>query len=112
VESVRLMLGFFCRAGCWHRYVAQRMALARKCGSEAYYLPSAFRRSYRDVVALLLPCSADSSASVVAPIDKLSVVFSILLVTLILGEPVTWRLTVGGGLVTSGVLLLAWPSGA
>jgi transporter family protein len=48
-------------------------------------------------------------ASVVAPIDKLSVVFAILLSVAILGEPLTWKLALGGGLVTAGALVLAWP---
>jgi transporter family protein len=46
-------------------------------------------------------------ASGVAPIDKLSVVFVIVLACLFLGEPLTWRVALGGTLVTAGVLLLA-----
>ena len=46
-------------------------------------------------------------ASQVAPIDKLSVVFVILLAWLFLGEPVTWRIFVGGTLVVAGAVVLA-----
>lgn len=51
-------------------------------------------------------------ASLVAPIDKLSVVFAIILALVFLGEPLTLRLAVGGVLIVAGVLVLAWPVGA
>ncbi|WP_417067479.1 EamA family transporter [Niveibacterium terrae] len=47
-------------------------------------------------------------ASLVAPVDKLSVVFAIALGVLILGEPLSAKLLLGGALVVSGVLVLAW----
>ena len=46
-------------------------------------------------------------ASLVAPIDKLSVAFAIVLAVLFLGEPLTLRLVVGGGLVVAGALVIA-----
>ena len=46
-------------------------------------------------------------ASRVAPIDKLSVALVIVLAVVFLGEPLTWRVAVGGGLVVAGVLVLA-----
>lgn len=46
-------------------------------------------------------------ASRVAPIDKLSVALVIVLALLFLGEPLTWKIAVGGGLVVAGVLVLA-----
>jgi transporter family protein len=46
-------------------------------------------------------------ASLVAPIDKLSVVFAIALGVLVLGEPLTWRLVAGGGLIVAGALVIA-----
>jgi transporter family protein len=46
-------------------------------------------------------------ASLVAPIDKLSVAFAIALGILVLGEPFTWRLALGGGLVVAGALVIA-----
>jgi transporter family protein len=48
-------------------------------------------------------------ASLVAPIDKLSVAFAIVLAVLFLGEAVTLKLVIGGGLILFGVLILAWP---
>jgi transporter family protein len=48
-------------------------------------------------------------ASMVAPIDKLSVAFAIVLAVLFLGEAVTVKLVIGGGLILFGVLILAWP---
>ena len=48
-------------------------------------------------------------ASLVAPIDKLSVVFAMILALIFLGEPLTSRLCLGGALVVAGVLVIAWP---
>ena len=47
-------------------------------------------------------------ASRVAPIDKLSVVVSMALALLFLGESLTWTKCVGGGLIVAGSLVLAW----
>ncbi len=46
-------------------------------------------------------------ASQVAPIDKLSVALVIVTGIVVLGEPLTWRVAVGGGLIVVGVLVLA-----
>lgn len=46
-------------------------------------------------------------ASLVAPIDKLSVAFAIVLGVLLLGEPLTWRLVAGGSLIIAGALVIA-----
>lgn len=46
-------------------------------------------------------------ASLVAPIDKLSVAFAIALGVLVLGEPLTWRVALGGALVVAGALIIA-----
>jgi transporter family protein len=46
-------------------------------------------------------------ASRVAPVDKLSVALVIVLAVLVLGEPLTGRLVLGGALVVAGVLVLA-----
>jgi transporter family protein len=48
-------------------------------------------------------------ASQVAPIDKLSVVFAILLGVIFLGEALTLKLAIGGILIVCGVLFIAWP---
>lgn len=48
-------------------------------------------------------------ASQVAPIDKLSVAFAIVLGVVFLGEALTVKLAIGGILIISGVLILAWP---
>lgn len=45
-------------------------------------------------------------ASKVAPIDKLSVVFTILLAFVILKEPVSWKVLVGGCLIAGGSLVI------
>ena len=47
-------------------------------------------------------------ASKVAPIDKLSVVFVIVLAAIFLHEKMTWHQWVGGGLITIGAVVLAW----
>ena len=47
------------------------------------------------------------TASQVAPVDKLSLAFVILLAWLFLGEPMTWRVLLGGTLVVAGALTLA-----
>ncbi len=49
-------------------------------------------------------------ASRVAPIDKLSVVFVILLAALFLGEKMTWHQWLGGALIFSGAVVLALKS--
>ena len=46
-------------------------------------------------------------ASRVAPIDKLSVVFVIVLAALFLGEALTWRAALGGGCIALGAWILA-----
>jgi len=47
-------------------------------------------------------------ASRVAPIDKLSVVFAIVLAGLFLRERLTWQQAVGGTLIVAGSLVIAW----
>jgi bacterial/archaeal transporter family protein len=47
-------------------------------------------------------------ASRVAPVDKLSVVFAIALAAVVLGEKLHWQHYVGGMLILSGVIVLAW----
>jgi transporter family protein len=47
-------------------------------------------------------------ASLVAPIDKLSVVFAIFLAVVFLGEAMTLKLAIGGSLIMLGVMVLAW----
>jgi transporter family protein len=47
-------------------------------------------------------------ASRVAPIDKLSVVFAIVLAATFLHERLTWHQYLGGGLILSGALVIAW----
>jgi len=46
-------------------------------------------------------------ASKVAPIDKLSVALVILFSILFLNETLTWKVALGGGLITAGAVLLA-----
>ena len=46
-------------------------------------------------------------ASRVAPVDKLSVVFAIVLAVLVLGEQLKWQHYVGGILIVAGALILA-----
>ena len=45
-------------------------------------------------------------ASKVAPIDKLSVVFTILLSFIILREPLSWKVLLGGLIISGGVLII------
>ncbi len=45
-------------------------------------------------------------ASMVAPVDKLSVIFVILLSVLLLGEPFTLKVALGGALIFVGTLVL------
>ncbi|MGL4595399.1 MAG: EamA family transporter [Thermoguttaceae bacterium] len=44
----------------------------------------------------------------VAPVDKLSVAFTMLLAFLILGEKMTWQVVVGGVLIVTGSLVMLW----
>ena len=47
-------------------------------------------------------------ASRVAPVDKLSVVFAILLAVVVLHEKLSWQQCTGGGLIVAGALILAF----
>ncbi len=47
-------------------------------------------------------------SSKVAPVDKLSIVLVIAMSLIFLGEELTWKVGVGGALVTAGALLLAF----
>ena len=47
-------------------------------------------------------------ASRVAPVDKLSVVFAIALAAVLLGEKLNWHHYLGGALIVSGAVVLAW----
>jgi transporter family protein len=47
-------------------------------------------------------------ASRVAPMDKLSVLFAILLAAIVLHETLTWHHWLGGGLVLMGAVILAF----
>jgi transporter family protein len=47
-------------------------------------------------------------ASRVAPIDKLSVVFAIVLAGVFLKERLTWQQAAGGLLIVAGSLVIAW----
>ncbi len=50
-------------------------------------------------------------ASRVAPVDKLSVIFVILLAAVFLKEKMTVQHLIGGMLIVSGAVVLAWKSG-
>jgi len=47
-------------------------------------------------------------ASYVAPIDKLSVALVIVLAAIFLGEALTMKTVIGGGMVVGGAIVLAW----
>ena len=47
-------------------------------------------------------------ASKVAPVDKLSVVVAMALAVIFLGERLTWQHWLGGGLIVSGTIVLAY----
>jgi transporter family protein len=47
-------------------------------------------------------------ASIVAPIDKTSLALVIVLAALFLGETLTWKTALGGGLVVIGAIVAAW----
>lgn len=47
-------------------------------------------------------------ASVVVPIDKTSLAIVLVLAALFLGEPLTWKTALGGGLVVVGAIVTAW----
>jgi len=49
-------------------------------------------------------------ASRVAPVDKLSVIFAIVLAAFLLQEKVTWHHWLGGCLILCGAIVIAWQS--
>ena len=46
-------------------------------------------------------------ASLVAPIDKLSLVFAMALAAVFLGETISWRAAAGGALIAAGAVMVA-----
>jgi bacterial/archaeal transporter family protein len=48
-------------------------------------------------------------ASRVAPVDKLSVVFVLMIAAIFLGEPLTLKTVLGGALIAAGAIILAVP---
>lgn len=46
-------------------------------------------------------------ASVVAPLDKTSLAMVLVFAALFLGEPLTWKTALGGGLVVAGAIIVA-----
>lgn len=50
----------------------------------------------------------DGNVSVVATIDKASIVVTLLLSFWILKEPFTWRLAAGASLILAGLVVLVW----
>ena len=56
---------------------------------------------------MLLPRAADGARLARAPVDKLSVVFVIVLAFLFLGEPLTWKVLSGAALIVAGSVILA-----
>ncbi len=44
--------------------------------------------------------------SQVAPVDKLSLAIVIILSAIILGEPITWKVAIGAGLIVCGTLIV------
>lgn len=50
----------------------------------------------------------EGSVSVVATIDKASIVVTLVLCFLFLKEPFTWRIALGTTLILSGLLVLVW----
>jgi transporter family protein len=49
----------------------------------------------------------DGTVSFVSLVDKGSILVTLLLSVLLLGEPFTWRIAVGAGLIITGLLVLA-----
>ena len=50
----------------------------------------------------------DGNASVVATIDKASIIVTIVLSCWLLREPFTWRIAAGAALITAGLLIMVW----
>ncbi len=50
----------------------------------------------------------EGNVSVVATIDKASIVVTLLLSFWLLKEPFTWRLALGASLITAGLVVLVW----
>ena len=44
----------------------------------------------------------------VAPVDKLSIVLTIILAFIVLGESVSWQVVIGGSLIVAGTLCMLW----
>ncbi len=46
-------------------------------------------------------------ASMVAPVDKTSLVMVLVLAAIFLGEPLTWQKAIGAGLIVAGTIVIA-----
>lgn len=71
-------------------------------------IPNSVRNRYRIVMAVYFKAIQTGDVSRVAPVDKLSVVFTILLAFLILKEPVSPKVIIGGTLITAGAIVMMW----
>ena len=59
-------------------------------------------------MAILFSCPQNRESFKVAPVDKLSVVFSIILAMIILGEKLNFMTGIGVVFITAGVLFIAF----
>jgi uncharacterized membrane protein len=66
------------------------------------------RRGDGRVVVVLFPALQLGNASLVAPVDKTSVVMVLVLSAVVLSEPLTPRTIVGALLIVGGTLVLIW----
>ena len=84
------------------------MALAAGNQRPRGWLSGSLGNRNRLVVACYYRALQMAPASLVAPIDKLSVVFAIVLAVIFLGEAVNLKLIIGGTLMIAGALVLAF----
>lgn len=69
-------------------------------------LSSSVRAFYRPFLAVLLSRFADGLVSVVVPIDKLSILFTVLFAGIFRGEWLSKKAWLGLGMILAGTLLL------
>ena len=71
-------------------------------------LSSSFWSCHWSFMAILFQGIQTGDVSRIAPIDKLSVVITILLAFLLLKEPVNIKVVIGALLITAGSIVMLW----
>lgn len=88
-----------------YRIFQQQYQWSKETDQNKLVVLNPFGNSYRTVMDIYFKALQLGDASKVAPIDKLSVIFTIFLSFIILKESVSWKILLGGLLITGSSLI-------